>query len=85
MFCRSFGSEIIDSGNVPTNLTRVETFPGAACLKPFAVLHAFGLNIARFPWGKVQSGSPPTTSFAPLKKLGHSLDEAACNVLLGSS
>ena len=33
-------SEIVHPGVVPTNLTRVETFPGAACLGRFPVMHA---------------------------------------------
>jgi len=39
MFCPSFGPEIIHPPNEQTSLTCVETFPGAACLKSFAVMH----------------------------------------------
>ena len=34
------GSEIVHPRDVPTNLTRVETLPGAACLRRFPVMHA---------------------------------------------
>jgi hypothetical protein len=33
MFCPSLRSKIVHPRDVPTNLTCVETFPGAACLK----------------------------------------------------
>jgi hypothetical protein len=42
---------------VPANLTRVETFPGAACLRRFPVVHA--LRQIRGSSGTFQSGSPP--------------------------
>ena len=37
MFCPSFRSEIFHPCVVPTDLTRFETFPGAACLRRFPV------------------------------------------------
>jgi hypothetical protein len=40
MFCPSFRSEMIHPLNGPTNLSRFETFPGAACLTKFAAVHA---------------------------------------------
>jgi hypothetical protein len=36
VFCPRFRSEIIDPLNLPTDPTRVETFPGAACLTPYS-------------------------------------------------
>ena len=48
MFCPSLRSDMVPALNVPTNLTHVETFPGAACLKRFAVIHA-PTQIARVP------------------------------------
>ena len=42
----------------PTNLSRVGTFSGAACLKKFAAMHA-PRQITRGLSGTAQSGSPP--------------------------
>jgi hypothetical protein len=42
----------------PTDLTRVETFPGAACLTSFAVMQRAETNIVG-SLGAIQSGSPP--------------------------
>jgi hypothetical protein len=36
--------EIVCPREVPTNLTRVETFAGAACLRRFPVMHALETN-----------------------------------------
>src|SRR5262249_10217321 len=50
--------EIARPPDVPTRLTRVETFAGAACLKRFPVIHA----LRQIWWGlqgATQSGSPP--------------------------
>jgi hypothetical protein len=50
--------EIVNLPNGPTDLTRVETFPGAARLKRFAVMHA----PRQICWGllrAIQSDSPP--------------------------
>jgi hypothetical protein len=49
---------ILDPLNAPINLSRVETFAGAACLKSFAVTHAPKTNIPGLS-GTIQSGSPP--------------------------
>jgi hypothetical protein len=47
MFCLSFASEVIDPRNRPADadLTRVETFPGAACLTRLAVMQRAKTNI----------------------------------------
>ena len=58
IFRPRFRSEIIHSRYLPANLSRVETFPGAACLTKFAVRHA-PRQISRGLLGAVQSGSPP--------------------------
>jgi hypothetical protein len=58
MFCPAFRSEILHPFNMPTYLTRVETFPGAACSTRFAVMQRAKTNIVG-PLGTIQSGSPP--------------------------
>jgi hypothetical protein len=50
MFCQSFGSEVIHPLKGPTDLTRVETFPGAACLTRFAVMQRAETNIVGSFW-----------------------------------
>jgi hypothetical protein len=49
---------IIHPGDMPINLSRVGSFPGAACLKKFAVMHA-PRQISLGLLGTIQSGSPP--------------------------
>jgi hypothetical protein len=44
MFCPSFGWEIFIRSAGLTDLTRVETFPGAACLTMFAVMQRAEAN-----------------------------------------
>ena len=67
MFGPRFRSEIVDPLNVPTDLPRVETFPGTACLMKFAVMRAAETNVVG-PLSTIQSGSPPA---------GRSLDPAS--------
>jgi hypothetical protein len=65
----SIGSEIIHPLKAPIDLTRVETFPGAACLTRFALMQPAEANIAdsfwcdpkRLPSNRV----PPFTLVAP--------------------
>ena len=47
--------------NLPINLSRLETFPGAACLKQFAAIYA-PRQISRSLSVTIQSGSPPGAS-----------------------
>jgi len=61
MFCSSFRSEILDPHNLPTNPTRAKSFPGAACLKKFAVVRA-PRQISRGFLATTQSSSPPSAS-----------------------
>src|ERR1700740_1063419 len=61
MFCPSFGSEVIHPSNRPTDLTHVETFPGAACLTRLAVMQRAKTSIVG-AFGAIQSGSPPGAS-----------------------
>jgi len=61
MFCPSFHSEAIHSRNLPINQTSVETFPGAACLRRFAVVYA-PREISRDVFGTTQSGPPDIAS-----------------------
>ena len=58
MFCPSFRSDMNHPLNGPTNLSRFEKFPGAACLTKFAAVHAPS-QMSRDLSGTIQSGSPP--------------------------
>jgi hypothetical protein len=60
-FSPSCRREIIHPLNEPTDLTRVETVPGAACLPRLAVMHA-PRQISPGLWGTTQSGSPLDSS-----------------------
>jgi hypothetical protein len=51
-------SAVLDSLNPPINLSRVETFLGAACLTSHFCLHRLSKSFARST-GAIQSGSPP--------------------------
>jgi hypothetical protein len=46
----SIGSEIVHPLKAPTDLTRVETFPGAACLTRLAVMQRTEANIVGCFW-----------------------------------
>jgi len=61
MFCPSFQREIIHPLDVPADLTRVETFPGAACLTRFAVIRCAENNMVGsfLAWSKAAPCRPP--------------------------
>jgi len=66
-FVPSYRSGILDPLNVTTNLSRVETFAGAACSRSFVVMRA-PRQISRVSWARSKA--------APLQTVGitHHMD-----------
>jgi hypothetical protein len=63
-FCPSFRREIIYPLEVPTDLIRVETFSGAACLTRFPVMQHAETNIVEV-FSVRSKAAPLQARFAP--------------------
>ena len=83
MFCLAFDSKSIHPVDGPTDLIRVETVPGAACLTRFPVMHrrdkyrgSLGCDRKRLPSSRASLPFADTPRVRPPKRIARPLSNA---------